>query len=72
VYSGHYVQQNAQGGVVISKHGIIAAFWFEDENGQSGMVNTERHLVVLTKFWTDAGTSQQEMNNSFRDRLISI
>ena len=41
--------------VAISKHGIIGPFWFEDENGQSVTVNTERYLVVLRKFWAALG-----------------
>ena len=41
--------------VAISKHGIIGPFWFEDENGQSVMVNFERYLVLLRKFWAALG-----------------
>ncbi|KAK2176946.1 hypothetical protein NP493_628g00012 [Ridgeia piscesae] len=41
--------------VAISKHGIIGPFWFEDENGQSVMVNIERYLVLLRKFWAALG-----------------
>ena len=28
----------------ISKHGIIGPYWFEDDNEQSVIVNTERYL----------------------------
>ena len=41
--------------VVISKHGIIGPFWFEDDNKRSVRINTERYVQVLGKFWTALG-----------------
>ena len=41
--------------VAILKHGIISPVWFKDENRQSFIVNTERYLVVLRKFWAALG-----------------
>ena len=32
--------------VVISNHGIIRPFWFEDDNEQSVTINTERYVQV--------------------------
>lgn len=44
--------------VAISKHGLIGPYWFEDDNQQSVMVNSERYLEVLRKFWTALGRRQ--------------
>jgi len=41
--------------VAISKHGIIGPFWFEDDNERSVIINTERYVLVLGKFWTALG-----------------
>ena len=41
--------------VVISKHGIVGPFWFEDDNERSVTINTERYVQVLDKFWTALG-----------------
>jgi len=38
--------------VVISKHGIIGPFWFEDDNERSVTIKTDRYVQVLGKFWT--------------------
>jgi len=38
--------------VVISKHGIIRPFWFEEDNKRSVTINTERYVQVHGKFWT--------------------
>ena len=41
--------------VVISKHGIIGPYWFPDESERSLMVNSQRYIEVLQKFWTTLG-----------------
>ena len=41
--------------VAISKHGIIGPFLFEDDNERSVIINTERYVQVLGKFWTALG-----------------
>ena len=41
--------------VAISKHGIIGPYWFEDENERAQMVNKERYVAVLRKFWASLG-----------------
>jgi len=41
--------------VAISKHGFIGPFWFEDDNERSVIINTERYVQVLVKFWTALG-----------------
>jgi len=37
--------------VVISKHGIIWPYWFEDEHERAETVNTKRYLAVMRKVW---------------------
>ena len=37
--------------VAISKHGIIGAFWFEDDNEHCVIINTDRYVQVILKFW---------------------
>ena len=34
----------------LSVHGIIGPYWFEDEDGQTTTVNTERYINVLERF----------------------
>ena len=40
---------------IISKHGIIGPFWFEDNNEHCVTINTDRYVQVLRKFWTALG-----------------
>ena len=37
--------------VAMSKRGIIGPFWFEDDIGRSQIVNKERYIAVLNKYW---------------------
>ena len=41
--------------VAISKHGITGPYWFKDESERSLMVNSQRYIEVLQKFWTTLG-----------------
>ena len=41
--------------VAISKHDIIGPYWFEDENERAKMMNNERYVAVMRKFWASLG-----------------
>ena len=41
--------------MTISRHGLIGPFWFEDTDGNALMVNKDRYLQVLMKFWRALG-----------------
>ncbi|KAG0711490.1 hypothetical protein GWK47_020507 [Chionoecetes opilio] len=43
-------------GHIISKHGIIRPFWFEDDDNNAVMGTKERYILVLNKFWKGLGT----------------
>ena len=41
--------------VTITKHGIIGAFRFENDNERSVTIDIERYVQALGKFWTALG-----------------
>ena len=36
----------------MSFRGIIGPFWFEDDEGRTETINTQRYRSVLSKFWS--------------------
>ena len=46
---------NCTAWVAISKHGIIGAFWFKDDNEHFVTINMDRYVQVIHKFWISLG-----------------
>lgn len=55
---------------VMSKHGIIGPFWFEDEDKEPLIVMNKRYIEVLQQYWTALGLRNRGRgpNMSRRDR----
>jgi hypothetical protein len=39
----------------MNAHGVIGLFWFEDKDGDTMIVNSERYRAVLVQLWTALG-----------------
>ena len=48
--------------VAISHKGIIGPFWFQDDDGNSETINTERYLEVLERFWEALNVTSKKLD----------
>ncbi len=50
--------------VALSPYGLIGPFFFEDEEGKTETVNTDRYIGVLKKFWAALGRMRHLQRNN--------